>query len=76
MLSDMSDSEGEEGSHVNLQSAKKRKKTGKMSDVMKKLRATTHEVSDDCKCSRYKCFQVVSLEDRQRIIKNFNGLGD
>ncbi|XP_046662741.1 evolutionarily conserved signaling intermediate in Toll pathway, mitochondrial [Homalodisca vitripennis] len=43
MLSDISGSEGEEGTHVGLQNAKKRKKTGKMSDVMKKLRATTHE---------------------------------
>lgn len=76
MLSDISGSEGEEGTHVGLQNAKKRKKTGKVSDVMKKLRATTHEVGDDCQCSRYKCFHVVSPENRKRIINNFNGLGD
>ncbi|KAG8256497.1 hypothetical protein J6590_067327 [Homalodisca vitripennis] len=67
MLSDISGSEGEEGTHVGLQNAKKRKKTGKMSDVMKKLRATTHEVGDDCQCSRYKMNELdVNLEIQKR----------
>ena len=52
------------------------KKMGKMSDVMKKLRATTHETGEDYKCSRFKCFQNISSEEQQRIISNFNQLGD
>lgn len=75
MSSELSDSDSVDG--ISAQSnVKKRKKAGKMSDVMKKLRATTHEVGDDCKCFRFKCFEVVSSEERQRIITNFNQLGE
>lgn len=71
----LSDTDSEVGTNVQS-NTKKRKKTGRMNEVMKKLRATTHETGRDCNCSRYKCFEVVSLEQWKRIIKNFNNLGD
>lgn len=75
MSSDFSDTDSVEGTSVQS-NIKKRKNTGRMSDVMKKLRATTHEIGEDCKCFRFKCFEVVSPEERQRIISNFNQLGE
>jgi len=60
----------------NANHAKKRKKTGRLSEVMKKLRATSNEVGSDCCCKRHKCFDVISPEERNRIIKDFNNLGE
>lgn len=75
MSSGLSDTESEVGTNVQS-NTKKRKKTGRISEVMKNFRATTHETGRDCNCSRYKCFEVVSPEEWKRIIKNFNNLGD
>ena len=41
---------------------------------MKKLRLQSHELSNDCKCTRLKCFETVSVEERQAIITMFNSL--
>lgn len=62
MLSDLSNLNSEVGTNIKSDT-KMMEKTGKMSDIMKKFCATTHEIGNDCKCSRYKCFQVVSLEE-------------
>ena len=35
---------------------------------MKKLRLQSHELCNDCKCTRLKCFETVSVEERQAII--------
>lgn len=43
-----------------------------MMDVMKKMRVSSHEIGKDCMCKRYKCFENVSVEERNRIIKEFN----
>ncbi|CAG5006736.1 unnamed protein product [Parnassius apollo] len=51
---------------------KKRKRTGRMSDVLKKLRLQNHELGDDCKCDRFKCFEMTSKDQRTRIISQFN----
>lgn len=76
MMSDLnSDLDGEEA-YVVHSNVKKRKRTGKMTDVMKKLRASSHESGEDCKCSRLKCFITICSEERQRIIFYFNQLGD
>lgn len=75
MLSDCSDTDNEQASSE-YSNVKKRKRMGKMSEVMKKLRATTHETGCDCKCSRFKCFQIISPEEQQRIISSFNQLGN
>jgi len=55
----------------NANNVKKRKKTGRLSEVMKKLRATSNEVGSDCCCKRHKCFDVISPEERNRIISRF-----
>ena len=41
---------------------------------MKKLRLQSHELGNDCKCTRLKCFETVSVEERQAIITMFNSL--
>lgn len=77
MISDVSsESEMEQAGNDVQRSVKKCKKSGKMTDVIKKLRASSHCTGEDCKCTRYKCFENVSLEERKRIITNFNLLGD
>lgn len=43
---------------------------------MKILRATSNEVGSDCRCKRHKCFDVISSKKRNRIIKDFNNLGE
>lgn len=55
----------------NVYSAK-RKKCGRMTDVMKKIRLSSHETGPDCKCKKLKCFQNVSAEQRLQRIKQFN----
>ncbi|CAH0551164.1 unnamed protein product [Brassicogethes aeneus] len=52
--------------------SKKRKSFGREVDVMKKLRISSHEQGEDCKCRRYKCFEILDLLERKRIIKDFN----
>lgn len=56
--------------------SKKRLKTGRERDVLKKLRATTHELGPDCKCKRYRCFQNITDEEKKRILREFNNLGN
>ncbi|CAH1111616.1 unnamed protein product [Psylliodes chrysocephalus] len=76
IMSDLnSDLDGEEA-YVMHSNVKKRKRTEKMTDIMKKLRAISHESGEDCKCSRLKCFITICSEERQRIIFYFNQLGD
>ena len=41
---------------------------------MKKLRLQSHELGNDCKCTRLKCFEIVSVKERQAIITMFNSL--
>lgn len=57
-----------------LQSTKKRKVTGRISDVRKKILSSTHELGEDCKCSRLKCFRNTTDEERRCIILNYNNM--
>lgn len=57
-------------------STKKKKSFGRMRDVMKKMRATTFESGENCKCKILKCFQKVSYESSTRLLLEFNKLGD
>lgn len=43
---------------------------------MKHLRAGSHELGPNCFCKRLACFQNVTEEDRKRIIRDYNLLGD
>lgn len=64
---------GEEG-EFRINTTKKRKITGRMSDVRKKLLASSHETGPDCHCARLKCFETIDKSGRKYIIDNFNNL--
>ncbi|CAH1964672.1 unnamed protein product [Acanthoscelides obtectus] len=67
-------SSGNESEVVSRQNeSKKRKKYGRMRDVMKKIRLQSHEVGANCNC-RKQCFQNVPEEARKTILKNFNAM--
>ena len=53
---------------------RKRKSFGRMSDVMKKIRLFSHETGPSCECVRLKCYEKITEQQRQIIIKNFNGM--
>jgi hypothetical protein len=57
-------------------SVKRKRRSGKLTDVMKKIRTASHEIGDDCKCIRFKCFQTVLPDERVRIISTFNQMTD
>lgn len=40
----------------------------------KKIRAMSHIMGEDCKCSRFPCFQKISQSERSDLIKHFNEL--
>ncbi|XP_072390766.1 uncharacterized protein [Diabrotica undecimpunctata] len=54
---------------------RKRKITGRINEVMKRLRQQSHETGDDCQCKRLKCFKTVDQQNRSNIINNFNRMG-
>lgn len=51
---------------------KKRKRLGRLTDASKKLRAQSFTLGDDCKCKMFQCFEKVTKEERETLIKNFN----
>ena len=53
---------------------KKRKITGRINEVLKKQKLSSHTTGPDCKCTRYKCFEVVSVDERARLLDSFNAL--
>lgn len=53
-------------------STKKRKVTGRLSEVNKKLRLQSHEQGPDCRCKRFKCFSIIPIEERSKILAEFN----
>lgn len=68
-------SESDEDINQNLvKETKKRKKRGRIRDVMKKMRLATHESGEDCRCSRLKCFERISSENRIKLLREFNSL--
>ncbi|GFT81525.1 uncharacterized protein TNCV_3673731 [Trichonephila clavipes] len=64
MLRDFSETDSVDENSVQ-RNVKKRNKTGRMKDVMKKLRTSRNEIGENCRCFRYKCFPVISPEERQ-----------
>lgn len=70
----MSSGESEEDSCVILQPTKKRKVTGRLSEVSKKLRNQTLETGDPCNCKRFKCFVEITPQERQTIINDLNSM--
>lgn len=53
---------------------KKRTITGRMSDVMKKMRLQTHEEGKACTCKRLKCYENTTTQERSTVLQNFNAL--
>lgn len=51
---------------------KRRKKTGRITDVSKKLNLQSHSPGLDCKCKRLECFQKVPEAARLIILREFN----
>lgn len=73
----MSDSTGDEGEKPTVnQLTKKRKVHGRMSSVCRQLRAMSHTLGSDCKCSMFQCFKNITPHERDEIIKQFNLLGN
>lgn len=70
----MSNSDSECGQNVSRCNVKKRKRTGRITEVMKKLRLQSHEEGQPCNCSRLKCFENINAEERKSILKHFNQL--
>lgn len=70
----LSDSESEMTNCHITDKPKKRQKTFRSNDVVKKLRIASLSTGEDCKCQRFKCFQEVPEFARRQIIKNFNGI--
>ena len=62
---DIDDDSVSEVESADKNTGKKRKITGRMSDVMKKVRLQSHETWYDCQCKRLKCFENVIFEDRK-----------
>ncbi|KAJ8895975.1 hypothetical protein PR048_001316 [Dryococelus australis] len=57
---------------VSRSNSSKRKKYGSMTDVMKKIRLSSHETGPDGKCQRLNCFDNVSPKQRLLNIKELN----
>jgi hypothetical protein len=53
---------------------KKRKIIGRMSDVHKKLLASSHATRPDCCCKRFKCFETVNKTAQKDIVDHFNSV--
>ncbi|RZF44094.1 hypothetical protein LSTR_LSTR004466 [Laodelphax striatellus] len=51
---------------------RKRKTTGRLKDASKRIRNQTLTTGDPCNCKRFKCFEVISAEERDVIIKELN----
>ena len=58
----------------NARRSKKRPRTGRVQDVMKKVRLASHEQGPACFCKRLKCFEVTTDEQRKAILSHFNNL--
>ena len=53
---------------------KKRQINGRKKDEAKRQRLCGHKTGPDCKCSSFKCFQVIGEAERTRLISLFNEL--
>lgn len=73
---DVSENEDESFNDLHKKQTKKRPRHGRLTDVNKKLRATTHELGPSCECKRFKCFEVIKEDQRNDIIRQFNELGN
>ncbi|KAK9681276.1 hypothetical protein QE152_g38442 [Popillia japonica] len=59
---------------INL--TRKRKSFGRVQDAAKKIRNHTYETGKPCYCKRFKCFSIITDNQRKDIITRFNKLHD
>ena len=64
----LSESDGKMVPHL----TRKRKSYGRIGCINKKLRAQSHEFGEVCRYKRYKCFSVISGDERNILMNNFN----
>lgn len=57
---------------VVTETPKKRKINGRKKDEQKKIRLSSHVTGEDCRCARFRCFEVVSEVERGQLIRDFN----
>ena len=51
---------------------KKRKIVGRLKEKLKKQKLFNHTTGADCKCTRFKCFEIVIENDGTCLFANFN----
>lgn len=56
---------------VENRGTKKRKRSGRMAKVRKKMNLMTHVLGENCKC-RLKCFEVIPDPVESSILQTFN----
>lgn len=56
----------------NILKTKKRPITGRISDVSRKMKVKGYTTGENCKCKRFACFDIISLEERNQLISKFN----
>lgn len=67
----MVNSDSDNEINVVHKTTRKRKRYGRLTEVNKKLNLQSHVAGECCAC-RLKCFEVISEECRQNILKEFN----
>lgn len=56
------------------ENTKKRPSHGRMKDVAKKLQLSTHTTGPSCGCKRLRCFEIITTDQRNDIIRKFNAM--
>lgn len=57
-------------------STRKKPKIGRERDASKRLRDSTYETGEDCRCKQLKCFENVREAERRDLISTFNTFGN
>ena len=53
---------------------KKRKIVGRLKEKLKKQKLLNHTTGPDCKCARFKCFEIAIENDRACLLAKFNSM--
>lgn len=74
----MSDEVSDDGEVISVSESgsRKKRKYGSIFEASKKLRNSTYETGLNCHCTRFRCFENVSNEERKTLICHFNSLSD
>ncbi|KAG5861138.1 hypothetical protein JTB14_037493 [Gonioctena quinquepunctata] len=75
-MSSLSEEEADNVRSVECCASKKRKTTGRMTEVSKKLGASSNALGPNCQCKQYQCFKLVPGAKKTRISREFNQPAD